>query len=185
MGFSTVWHDDHSNALREYLADGKLSFSRISGELNARFGTRYSRNAVIGRAGRMGLNNHDRKPTMPNPARIRKRKPRNRIIQANGNSNRLRIIESEPFELRCVEITPRAISISQLEPDDCRYPYGMGAEITFCGHGPLHQQITFDRLTGESTKKTSSYCKAHHFLCVGPGTHSEQRANTVARELVA
>lgn len=39
--------------------------------------------------------------------------------------------------LRCVGVQPRLIQLVELEPADCRYPYGGdkdGEEITFCGH---------------------------------------------------
>jgi len=31
---------------------------------------------------------------------------------------------TETVKLRCVEIDPRHVSLTELEPDDCRYPYG-------------------------------------------------------------
>ena len=34
----------------------------------------------------------------------------------------------ETFPLRCVETDPRHLSLLQLEPGDCRYPYGGDAE---------------------------------------------------------
>ena len=42
----------------------------------------------------------------------------------------------ETAKLRCVEIDPRHLSLMDLEPGDCRYPYGgdeEGEAITFCG----------------------------------------------------
>ncbi len=54
--------------------------------------------------------------------------------------------------LRCVEIVPRNISLIELENGDCRYPYG-DEIITFCGH---------------PQQEGSSYCAAHHFLCLAP-----------------
>jgi GcrA cell cycle regulator len=51
---STNWANEHSDALREYLAKG-MSYSAIAEAINARFKTAYSRSAAIGRAQRMGL----------------------------------------------------------------------------------------------------------------------------------
>jgi GcrA cell cycle regulator len=50
--------------------------------------------------------------------------------------------------LRCAEVVPRHLSLADLAPDDCRFPYGEDA-ITFCGH----------RQT-----KGSSYCLPHFHL---------------------
>jgi GcrA cell cycle regulator len=75
-------------------------------------------------------------------------------------------------ELRCVEIDPRHLSLTELERDDCRYPYGgdeEGEAITFCGHPRRHG---------------SSYCTAHFHLTRGPGAASERAAATVSLRLV-
>ena len=53
------WASVHSDALREYLALG-MTYSAIARAINAKFNTAYSRNAVIGRAKRMGLAGTDR-----------------------------------------------------------------------------------------------------------------------------
>ena len=62
--------------------------------------------------------------------------------------------------LRCVEIVPRNLSLLDLEPGDCRYPYG-DETITFCGHPKM---------------ETTSYCVPHFHLCRGEGTASERAA---------
>ena len=62
-----------------------------------------------------------------------------------------------PVKLRCVGVQPRLISLLDLEPGDCRYPYGgdkESEEISFCGH---------PRQPG------SSYCTPHAHLTRGPG----------------
>ena len=64
----------------------------------------------------------------------------------------------ETVKLRCVEIDPRHLSLLELEPGDCRYPYGgdeEGEAITFCGH---------------PRREDSSYCAPHFHLTRGPGT---------------
>lgn len=174
------WSDAATDTLKRLDEAGLLSRAQMAMRINEEFGTSYTRNAVIGRARRVGLV-AKRAP--------RDHKPRVRIIRANWNSNRRRIIQSaepaETIKLRCVEVVPRNLTIFELELGDCRYPYGQGSEITFCGHAPVHQRIIGFESSGEPIKRASSYCTAHHFLCVGHGTYSEQRANVVAKELVA
>ena len=51
---SMSWTPEQSAALREYIAAG-LSFSRAASALNAKFGTTFTRNAILGRAKRMRL----------------------------------------------------------------------------------------------------------------------------------
>src|ERR1700752_1911309 len=48
------WSSEHSDALRDYFLKG-MSYAEIGKEINARFGTAYTRNAVVGRAKRLGL----------------------------------------------------------------------------------------------------------------------------------
>ena len=55
----TNWAPEHSDALRDYLAQG-MSFSQIARAINAKFNAAYSRNATIGRARRLGLTGPDR-----------------------------------------------------------------------------------------------------------------------------
>ena len=143
---STNWASEHSDALREYLAKG-MSFAEIADAINARFKTAYSRSAAIGRSRRMGFAGPDRAKDLPKhwPA---------------------------PSKLRCVEIDPRHLSLTDLEPDDCRYPYGGEEEseaITFCGH---------------PRRQGSSYCAPHFHLTRGPGTASERAAGSVLLRLV-
>jgi GcrA cell cycle regulator len=79
---------------------------------------------------------------------------------------------AEKVKLRCVEIDPRHLSLIDLEPGDCRYPYGgdeEGEAITFCGH---------------PQRRGSSYCTAHFFLSRGPGTAAERAAITIALRLL-
>ena len=75
------------------------------------------------------------------------------------------------LKLRCVGIVPRHLSLLELEPGDCRYPYGGEAEgeaITFCGH---------------PRREGSSYCVSHFHLTSSPGTASERIAGKVPLRL--
>jgi GcrA cell cycle regulator len=79
---------------------------------------------------------------------------------------------TETVKLRCVEIDPRHVSLTDLRIEDCRYPYGgdkEGEAITFCGH---------------PRRQGSSYCAPHFHLTRGPGTASERSAGTVLLRLV-
>lgn len=156
-----TWTPEHCAALRDHIAAG-LSFSRATCALNAKFGTAYTRSAVIGRARRMKLVVAARpgrgvEPRRPNPkqAEARSRKSPGGSAASAGTVTPVRQ-RSEPLELRCVGIRPRLVSLAELADADCRYPYGgdkEGEAITFCGH---------PRFRG------SSYCAPHFHLTRGP-----------------
>ena len=172
------WEAAHSQALREYLAKG-MSYSEIADAINARFGTDYSRSSAIGRARRMGLAGPERPgdsleqwPKRPPRATAsRLHQPRERHIPEFFRP----IPAFERVELpklRCVEIVPRHLSLVDLEPGDCRYPYGgdeEGEAITFCGH---------------PRREGSSYCAPHFHLTRNPELRSERAAGSVRLRLV-
>lgn len=127
------WTKEMDAELRQHL-DARLSCAQIA----TMMGRGLSRNAVIGRLHRLGWTGQ----TYVRVARPKKEKkpkvntPIIRFVPMNGNSSYLRMVqsvESELGELRCVEIEPRNISLSDLEPNDCRYPYG-DSPFLFCGH---------------------------------------------------
>jgi GcrA cell cycle regulator len=174
---STNWASEHSDALREYLAKG-MSFAEIADAINARFKTAYSRSAAIGRSRRMGFAGPDRAKDLPKhwPAPSKAPQPQPRKLRERHAPEFIRpmpIFErKETLKLRCVEIDPRHLSLTDLEPDDCRYPYGgeeEGEAITFCGH---------------PRRQGSSYCAPHFHLTRGPGTASERAAGPVLLRLV-
>jgi GcrA cell cycle regulator len=176
----STWEEAHSVALRAYLDKG-LSFSEIARALNQQFGTAYTRNAAIGRARRLGLSVPLRPPSdsvMGSP----KRPDARRICQSRArklahvppkpSTFKSSAIKPSTFEraealkLRCVAITPRHLSLVDLEANDCRYPYGgdiEGEPITFCGH-PRHEG--------------SSYCLSHFHLTNLPEADTEPAART-------
>jgi GcrA cell cycle regulator len=165
------WEEAHSVALREYVEKG-MSFSEAARSLNKRFGTAYSRNAAIGRARRLGLSSPERahrvaRPKPSKPAVARLRKPRER--PSPGSSARVEVRErAAALQLRCVAITPRHLSLVELEAGDCRYPYGgdvEGEAITFCGH---------------PRRDGSSYCVSHFHLTSAPDVATERVARAKA-----
>ena len=135
---STNWAPEHCEALRENLAKG-MSYSEIAEAINAKFNTAYSRNATIGRARRMGLagagppGNWPRPPTKAEQSKSHKM--RERYASLSGWIAPV-FEREETVKLRCVETNPRHLSLPELGPGDCRYPYGgdeEGEAITFCG----------------------------------------------------
>ncbi|MBR1233840.1 GcrA family cell cycle regulator [Bradyrhizobium sp. AUGA SZCCT0182] len=170
----TDWAPEHSGALRELFAL-HLSFARIAATINRKFNTAYSRNAVLGRARRMGLAGDDRSGSSPGVEPQLTRPGQIHLVEATS----LRfpwpvppLRGMKPVELRCVEIDPLHLSLIELERGNCRYPYGgdeEGEAITFCGH---------------PRRPGSSYCTPHFHLSRGPGTPSERTACTVLLKLV-
>jgi GcrA cell cycle regulator len=171
---STDWPSEHSEALREYHARG-MSYLQIAKAINANFNTRYSRNAVLGRSRRMGLGSPDGPADSPEPASVdwSSAKPEARVPYLGKPHERHaaafillapKFEAAKPVKLRCVAIVPRHLSLIDLEPGDCRYPYGgdeEGEAITYCGH---------------PRRKNSSYCGAHFRLTRGRGTKAERAA---------
>jgi GcrA cell cycle regulator len=166
----TNWPREHCDALREYHIRG-MSYGEIAQAINVRFKSNYSRSATIGRARRMGLADPDRPKWPPTVSAPQLHHVRER--HAAWLRRPMPTFEpAEAVKLRCVEIDPRHLSIIDLEPRDCRYPYGGDAEgeaITFCGH---------------PKRRGSSYCTAHFHLSRGPGTAAERAAITVALRLL-
>ena len=170
----TYWASEHSDALREFIALG-LSWSEAATAINRKFETFYTRNAVLGRARRMGLMSPRPPELLPGAIStlnrlggVRPAEPR--ISWLHRPMPVLERTETE--QLRCVEIEPRYLSVVDLEPGDCRYPYGGGEEgeaITFCGH---------------PRRPGSSYCTPHFHLSRGPGTPPEREAHIVLLRVI-
>jgi GcrA cell cycle regulator len=152
------WSDDQCAELASLLASGMV-YRLIAEALNEKFGTAHTKNAIVGKVQRLNLTPPD-KPKRPPYVRKPKKSTANkghhlivdRIVRANANSNAMRVIktvEMAQYKLRCVEIEPRHLTLLDLEPGDCRYPYGDDA-VTYCGH---------------PKQDGSSYCTPHHVLC--------------------
>ena len=170
---ATNWAPAHAAALREYLALG-MSYAEIARAINAKFNTNYSRNAAISRARRMGLAGTERPgdwgrlPEKARAADLHSLRERYDIVAKWFAPRPVKIPK-----LRCVAIEPRHLTLLQLEPGDCRYPYGgneEGEAITFCGH---------------PKREDSSYCTAHFDLTNGPGAVPERTLGAALLRIVA
>jgi GcrA cell cycle regulator len=172
---SFIWAPEHSDALRDCLSRG-MSYGQAASAINARFGTEFSRNAAVGRAKRLGLKTASVRKVTSRP----RRPARWGESAAEAPQKMVRTAASapplpepvKPVKLRCVGVRPRLIAFADLEPGDCRYPYGgerEGEAYAFCGHPRIPH---------------SSYCRPHHALTHGPGTASERMAVPIALRLV-
>lgn len=170
---SFIWAPEHSDALRDCLSRG-MSYGQAAEAINARFGTEFTRNAAIGRAKRLGLKTASaRKVLLKRPERRPESAPRTpqKLVRPDVPP----APEPEPVravKLRCVGIRPRLLAFADLEPGDCRYPYGgerEGEAYAFCGHPRIPR---------------SSYCRPHHALTHDLSTASERMAVPIALRLV-
>lgn len=169
------WPSEHSDALRDYFRKG-MSYAEIGRQINARFGTAYTRSAVVGRANRLGLGVQVRMtsplivPYLPSGACLILPRP---VLPNLNLPPKSALKPAAPVKLRCVGVQPRLIPLAELGRGDCRYPYGGdrdGEEITFCGH---------PRQPG------SSYCMPHGRLTRRSGTASGRADGPVVLRVVS
>lgn len=150
---ATGWPAPHRIKLTElYNQSVALSYSDLADQINKEFGTRYSRNAAIGQARRLGLTG--KKPASSGGGGIAHRPQQNykraRIVRPKPHHEPIGVVtESVAFKLRVVPVAPLHLELAELEPHQCRYPDGHGP-FTFCGH---------------PVRPGSSYCGSHHALC--------------------
>lgn len=160
-----TWTPEMDEELKSHYVAG-LSGSQIAAEMRRGL----SRNAVLGRIHRTGLNGNTQRERQPTTREGREQKRLEREGRKNERrrAQRLRFrIENprpnpEEIKIRCAAVEPRHVGLVDLEPGDCRYPYG-DSPFTFCGHPQMQ----------------GSYCAAHFFLTVGGGTPSERAASRV------
>jgi GcrA cell cycle regulator len=176
-----IWAPEHSDALRDCLSRG-MSYGQAARAINARFGTEFTRNAAIGRAKRLGLETASVRKVLPRrrrPGRWGESAPKTpqknapKVVRPVAAAAPAPAPEPvKPVKLRCVGIKPRLLAFADLEPGDCRYPYGgegEGEAYAFCGHPRIPR---------------SSYCRPHHTLTHGLGTVSERLSVPVTLRLV-
>ncbi len=157
------WPAEHSAMLKELVESQEYSFTEITAKINFQFGTSYTRSAIIGRAGRMGLRN-----TRPDKNAVQNAvnsKPKLRIVRSSGNSNSLKLIESvqrdKPELMAAPDVASLNLTLQELQPASCRYVTQDGPDWRFCGH---------EKQSG------SSYCIRHHRLIWIAPTPNNQRA---------
>lgn len=145
--YNSPWTDELRAKVKHLWSDH--SATQIAEALRAE-GHPFTRNAIIGVLHRAKLTSQH-KSEEHRSARADGQK---RTRPARSSANHVRRppspkLEAAEIKLRCVEIVPRNLTLMDLEPGDCRYPYGDGP-MTFCGH---------PKMAG------FSYCVPHLHLC--------------------
>jgi len=127
--------------LAQYIQD-KLTASQAAEKISQTAGQPVSRNALIGKAKRLGMNfksdmvgNYPRKP-QPKPA----------LRQVPYNVTRTKAPSIELPPEAPMEANFLCLPLEALEPNQCRYPHGDGS-FSFCG---------------QPTWNETSYCALHH-----------------------
>lgn len=132
------------------------SASKISDYLNDQFGTKLTRNAVIGKFHRDGI------VFFTTPAsqqkRIAKRPPRRHARKQSAPQPKPPKMKAEPFTKHTDDFIPPparglgVLAVASLQTHDCRYPIGEPEDMDF-------------RFCHERQRQGSSYCEHHHRVC--------------------
>lgn len=119
------WTDDRVERLRNMWADG-LSCSRIAAALGG-----VTRNAVIGKASRLGLSSRNRAPRKRLSPRIKRQRP---VVPKQSRSGSWAPSSPKAPQWLC-EPTATQVSLLDLEPHHCRWPISEydGPVQGFCG----------------------------------------------------
>ena len=161
------WPQDHADYYVE-LAGQNLSYAQMADEMNKKFGTDYTRNALVGRAARTGVKSSYKQIHKPGPKPKVRLEPRLRVVAANGNSNVKRVSAAFVAMVEPVEPVPieglqlRHVRLLDLRPEDCRFECSGQddvAQFTFCGN---------------PAKNGSPYCRAHSTICFTPPQASKR-----------
>lgn len=170
MGIAN-WTEDRIAKLKELWDEG-LTTKRIAEELG-----HITRNAVIGKATRMGLAG-TRRSGPQKQGRPISVKPIGRVVGSqvqaiNRRKKPAPVIAEEAFMPRTVDLPSHRKTILDLRAMECRWPDDERNEDgmhTFCGY---------------ATADASSYCPAHAELSKGQGTASERNAPSLLRRAAA
>lgn len=125
--YPTNWTDAAIATLKKLHAKG-IPYSAVAAALNAKHGTKFTRNAAIGKANRIGLDRP--RPTTPKAAKPKADPPR--------ATRKAAAFTAQPFHIEPDQ--PGMIKLLDLRPCHCRWPIGdvKADDFGFCGARPLN-----------------------------------------------
>jgi len=132
-----TWTEERVELLKKLWADG-LSASRIAAELGG-----ITRNAVIGKAHRLGLSGRAKSPASgaPRPRKLRVHVLRPTRAAVQGANALVLAYETEPEPVPADNVIPltQRRTLLELNEDTCRWPIGDPAteNFFFCGGKPV------------------------------------------------
>jgi len=127
-----IWSAPLVDRLRTLVAEG-LSAGGIAAALNAAYHTAFTRNAVIGKMGRLGLRSANTRGGRPKGAPKLKRKPPIKRGSIYRYPSSPRVFVDHPVTTPALGARP--CSLLELDNDTCRWPHGdVGdPDFHFCG----------------------------------------------------
>lgn len=142
----TIWTTLNIDRMKALIAQ-KLSASQIAAALSKQSGETFSRNAIIGKARRLGipLLGDRASGTVPTPKQKSKPKPV-ALVKIKAPT----IAPPQTPTLSEVVANPKNVTILDIQRGECYWPTGHNGQTVFCGH-----------LTGDKEK---SWCPAHSKL---------------------
>jgi len=151
------WPQDHLDALADLCVAG-LKATEAAAELNRRFGTCYTKDAVVGVAIRRGF--HWKRSKGPYKQRRDDRRERAHELRAAGHRPGPKLVPQQPRSL----LDPGKIPVAQrrqlfeLRDTQCRFPYGdPGTPSFFCCGGD-----------GADMSIGIPYCRMHLAIAYNP-----------------
>lgn len=149
------WTDERVEELKRLHKDN-LSCAQIANELGG-----VSRNAVIGKLTRLGLNDGKRFPAKPKLGRQRAK----RFLMARQKLTQIMFEDAPETLIPVGEPLSRNLTLFQLTSKTCRWPAGNDPPFHFCGHGPQFG---------------SPYCPFHAQLSLPPHQRKVSRKSDTA-----
>jgi GcrA cell cycle regulator len=164
------WTDEQIAELKEKWAEGK-SATVIAAE----FGDGVTRNAVLGKAHRLGLPTHHTVTTAHGPRAVKEPSVRAPRV-AKSKPDPKKIAELQEFMDRAPSFAeviaapvPLNMTLLDLNHNNCRWPVsGEKADMLFCGR---------------DADAASVYCTYHHRLSKGTGTRSERMVDSLIKKV--
>ena len=146
MGGEQSWLMEHTDYLKQLMADGAGSAARVARMINDQFQTSYTRNAVIGKLNRLGMATV--RMAKPKPA------PRTAPVRKAPFVDRHQPAQARAVDTHTVSPASLDITLSELEDGMCKW---MTGDAIYCGVVTAGRRVT--------------YCACHQNAGTEPARH--------------